>query len=113
MIYNDAEGGMDSISLTAPFEPAAGSPLAGFYGPDSAPKASAGGWEARVPLVKEYSDLAYQQLDLTLGGTYSFTDSLYTTAMVTYSDFSSDEAYVYGDEDGSLYSGYLGLGYRF
>lgn len=112
IIYNDAEGGMDSIQLTAPFDPAGG-PLAGFYGPDAAPSASAGGWEDRIPLVKEYSDLAYQQFDLTVGGTYNFSEQLYTTAMVTYSDFNSDEAYVYGDEDGSMYYGYLGVGYRF
>ena len=104
---------MNGIALTAPFAPAGG-PLAGFYNPTSATAVTAGdGWENRIGLVEDYSDLEYQQIDVTLGGTYSFTERLYTTAMATYRDFNSDEEYVYGDEDGTAYYGYLGVGYRF
>ncbi|MBW2475485.1 MAG: hypothetical protein JRE56_12965 [Deltaproteobacteria bacterium] len=107
---------MESISLTAPFPQSAistGSPLGGFYGPDAAPSASAGGWEDRIGLVEDYSDLEYTRIDLTVGGTYNFSDRLYTSASLTYSDFDSDEDYVYGDESGSSYYGYASLGYRF
>ena len=103
---------MEGISLTAPFDPAPG-PLAGFYGPDASPSASAGGWEDRITLVEDYSDLEYTRIDLTIGGTYNFSDRLYTSASLTYSDFDSDEDYVYGDESGSSYYGYASLGYRF
>ena len=103
---------MEGISLTAPFDPAGG-PLAGFYGPDASPAASAGGWEDRIGLVEDYSELEYTRIDLTLGGTYNFTDRLFTSASVTYSDFDADEDYVYGDESGSSYYGYASLGYRF
>ncbi len=117
VIFNDAEGYMDDISLSAPFAPAGGA-LAGFYNPGATPGPPAtpvvsSGWEARIPLVENYSDLEYQQIEVSLGGTYSFTDRLYTTAMATYSDFDAKEDYVYGDESGSAYYGYLGVGYRF
>jgi hypothetical protein len=42
-----------------------------------------------------------------------FTDALYTTASFTYDVFNADEEYVYGDEDGKMYSSYVGVGYRF
>lgn len=114
VVYNHAEGSMDSINLTAPFAPAAGTPLAGFYNPTSATAVTAGdGWESRIPLVENYSDLEYSQLDVTLGGTYNFSERLYTSANLTYSDFDADEEYVYGDESGSAYYAYLGVGYRF
>lgn len=63
--------------------------------------------------IDSYSDLSYEQYQLTLGGTYNFTDNCYTTASVTYEVFNSDQKYVYGDEDGNALSGYLGFGYRF
>ena len=116
VVYNHAEEGMESISLTAPFAPAGG-PLAGFYnpGPTTSPPApvASSGWEERISLVEDYSDLEYTQIDLTIGGTYDFSDRLYTSASLTYSDFDSDEEYVYGDESGSSYYGYVGVGYRF
>ena len=64
-------------------------------------------------LIDTYSDLSYEQYQISLGGTYNFTPTCYTTASVTYDAFSSDEEYVYGDEDGTAYYGYLGFGYRF
>jgi len=64
-------------------------------------------------LIDTYSDLSYEQYQFNLGGTYNFTQNLYTTASVTYDVFKSDEMYVYGDEDGDAYYGYLGVGYRF
>jgi len=116
--YNHAEGGMDSISLTAPFAPTSGTPLAGFYNPGPTPgppltPVPSSGWEARIPLVKNYSDLEYTRIDLSVGGTYSFNERLYATASLTFSDFDADEEYVYGDESGSSYYGYTGVGYRF
>ena len=57
--------------------------------------------------------MSYEQYQLTLGGTYNFTPTCYTTASVTYDVFDSGEGYVYGDEDGDAYYGYLGFGYRF
>lgn len=69
-------------------------------------------WEMNN-LVDEYSDLAYQQYQFTLGGTYEFTDAFYTSASATYDIFRSKEGYVYGDEDGKAYYAYLGFGYRF
>lgn len=64
-------------------------------------------------LIDGYSDLAYEQYEFTLGATYNFTDAFYTKASVTYNIFESDEEYVYGDEDGKSYSGYLAVGYTF
>ena len=83
---------MDGISLTAPFDPTAG-PLVGFYNPDSPTPQVVGsnGWENRIGLVEDYSELEYTRIDLTVGGTYNFSDRLYTSASVTYSDFDDDE----------------------
>lgn len=64
-------------------------------------------------LIAGYSDLEYTQYSFTLGGTYNFTDAFYTKMQGTYDIFESDEEYVYGDEDGKAYSGYLAIGYKF
>ena len=64
-------------------------------------------------LITSYSDLEYQQYELTLGGTYDFTKALYTTTTLTYEIFESDQMYVYGDEDGEAFRGYLAMGYKF
>lgn len=64
-------------------------------------------------LIDEYSDLEYEQYEFTLGATYHFTDAFYTTVSCSYDIFESDEDYVYGDEDGKAYSGYLAFGYNF
>lgn len=50
---------------------------------------------------------------MTVGGIYSFTDRLYTNLSLTYDAFDSRETYVYGDEDGTAYYGYAGLGWTF
>jgi hypothetical protein len=63
--------------------------------------------------VDEYSDLSYEQVQVTVGGTYNFTPACYMTASLTYDAFNSNEEYVYGDEDGDAYSGYIGFGHRF
>ncbi|QSV47461.1 hypothetical protein JZM60_15630 [Geobacter benzoatilyticus] len=60
-----------------------------------------------------YSDLSYEQIECSLGGTYNFTRNLYLTAQAGFSQFVDDAPYVYGDQDGISYSGSLGLGYRF
>ncbi|MCK4508975.1 MAG: hypothetical protein KAU27_10550 [Desulfuromonadales bacterium] len=64
-------------------------------------------------MIDGYSDLSYEQYQLTVGGTYLLTEALYTTASFTYDKFNSDEEYVYGDEDGKAYYSYVGVGYRF
>ncbi|MBN1957182.1 MAG: hypothetical protein JXQ81_13560 [Desulfuromonadales bacterium] len=63
--------------------------------------------------IDTYSDLSYEQYQLTLGATYNFTDSFYGKASGTYDIFNSDEEYVYGDEDGDAYYGYVGFGWTF
>lgn len=63
--------------------------------------------------IDEYSDLSYEQYQVTVGGTYNFTPACYMTASLTYDKFKSDETYVYGDEDGEAYYGYIGFGHRF
>jgi hypothetical protein len=114
VVYNHAESGMSSINHVAPFD--ATGTLAAFYNADSDSSKTVGtdeGWENRVGRVENYSDLEYTQIDLTVSGQYDFTERLYTSASLTYSDFDSDEEYVYGDESGSSYHGYAGIGYRF
>ena len=49
----------------------------------------------------------------TLGGTYNFTERFHTSAQITYDVFSSDEEYVYGDEDGEVLTGFIGVGWVF
>lgn len=63
--------------------------------------------------IDSYSDLEYEQYQIVLGGTYNFTPAFYTTIQGTYDIFESEEEYVYGDEDGKAYSGYLAFGYNF
>jgi hypothetical protein len=50
---------------------------------------------------------------LTLGATYNFTEAFYTKVSATCDIFESDEMYVYGDEDGDSYTGYVAFGYSF
>jgi hypothetical protein len=69
-------------------------------------------WEQNN-LLSEYSDLSYEQYSFTLGATYNFTDALYTKVQGTYDIFDSEEEYVYGDEDGKAFSGYVAVGYKF
>jgi hypothetical protein len=64
-------------------------------------------------LIDSYSDLSYEQYQLTAGGTFNFTESFYTTASFTYDIFNMGEEYVYGDEDGTAYYGYAGIGWNF
>ena len=64
-------------------------------------------------LIDSYSDLSYNQYQLTFGSTYNFTERLYANASFTYDLFKADEAYVYGDEDGTAYYGFAGVGWRF
>jgi hypothetical protein len=112
--YSVAESGMHGISHVAPFD--ATGTLAAFYNADGDSSKTVGtdaGWENRIGLVETYSDLEYTQLDLTVGGSYDFTERLYASASMTYSEFDSKEDYVFGDESGSAYFGYLGVGYRF
>ena len=63
--------------------------------------------------IDSYSDLSYEQYELTVGGTYAFSAMMYTNASFTYDIFKANEGYVYGDEDGTAYYGYVGLGVKF
>ena len=63
--------------------------------------------------IDEYSDLSYEQYQITMGGTYNFTEAFFTKASFTYDIFESDEEFVYGDEDGTAYYGYVGIGFTF
>jgi len=63
--------------------------------------------------IDEYSDLSYEQYQLTLGGKYHFTETFYSNASFNYDIFKAKEDYVYGDEDGEAYYGYVGLGWTF
>jgi len=63
--------------------------------------------------IDSYSDLTYEQYQFTVGGTYNFTDTFYTTASATYDVFNMKEEYVYDDEDGHSYYGYAGIGWNF
>jgi hypothetical protein len=63
--------------------------------------------------IDSYSDLSYEQYQITIGGKYDFTDMLYANASFTYDIFDMGETYVYGDEDGTAYYGYVGIGWRF
>ncbi len=80
--------------------------------PDGSPLGIYNTWDQNN-LIDSYSDLTYEQYQITVGGTYNFTPNHYTTVSTTYDVFNSDEAYVYGDEDGKAYSGYVGVGIRF
>ncbi|MBN2644889.1 MAG: hypothetical protein JXR59_05380 [Desulfuromonadaceae bacterium] len=64
-------------------------------------------------LIDGYSDLSYEQYEFTLGATYNFTEAFYTKVQASYDIFESDEEYVYGDEDGDAFSGYVAIGYKF
>lgn len=64
-------------------------------------------------LIDSYSDLSYEQYQITVGGTYAFTKRMYANASFTYDIFDMQEQYVYGDEDGTAYYGYVGVGWKF
>ena len=63
--------------------------------------------------IDGYSDLSYEQYQLTAGGIYNFTEAFYANATGTYDVFKMGEEYVYGDEDGKAYYGYAGVGWTF
>ena len=63
--------------------------------------------------IDSYSDLSYEQYQITMGGTYNFTEAFYSTASFTYDIFDMGETFVYGDEDGTAYYGYVGFGWNF
>ena len=63
--------------------------------------------------VENYSELDYQQVDVSVGGTYALSESSYLAASAGYQAFDDDQPYVYGDQDGTAYRGYLGYGHKF
>lgn len=71
-----------------------------------------------LALYPEYSAIHYQQGEVNLGCTYNFTPALYTTAqagVMIFGDIytSSNNTHPYGDQSGTVYSGSLGIGYKF
>ena len=54
--------------------------------------------------VESYSDLDYDIININVGATYAITDTIGLTVDYVYEDVSSDEDYVYGDEDGDYQS---------
>jgi hypothetical protein len=111
-IYNLAEAEMDGVYLSedkANFTPDLSNPgdvtLIGSYAKFDD--------EGRITKVENYSDLEYTQIELALGGQYDFSEEFYMTAQAGVDFFDDAEEYVYGDQDGTVYSGYLGFGYKF
>lgn len=100
VVYNQTEGGMNSFQLSWP-------------GPITDPLLPILYDLSSIEGVETYSDLEYTQLDLTVGGTYQVTHNFYVAAQATYSTFEDNEPYVYGDQDGDLLAGSVGIGYRF
>jgi len=99
-MYNRTEGGMQSFALNWPGD-VSDIIILNLYDVTA------------MTGVETYSDLEYRQIDLSVGGTSHVNPALYLTASAGYKDFQDDQAYVYGDQDGSMYTGYLGVGYRF
>ena len=71
-----------------------------------------------LALYPEYSALHYRQGDVKLGCTYNFPPALYTPAQLGYQVFgdiytSSSNIHPYGDQTGEVWSGALGMGYKF
>ncbi|MEA3547594.1 MAG: MtrB/PioB family outer membrane beta-barrel protein [Thermodesulfobacteriota bacterium] len=54
--------------------------------------------------IESYSDLEYDVININIGATYAITDTIGLTVDYVYEDVSSDEDYVYGDEDGDYQS---------
>lgn len=63
--------------------------------------------------IQAYSDLHIRQGDINLGGSYRFTPAFYISAQAGVKLYTDYAPYVYGDQDGVMYSGSVGLGYRF
>lgn len=109
-IYNLAEAEMDGVylttdnsNLTPDTTLAENAALIKYYT----------NFEGRIAKVENYSDLEYTQIELALGGQYDFSEEFYMTAQAGVDFFDDAEEYVYGDQDGTVYSGYLGFGYKF
>lgn len=54
-------------------------------------------------MINEYSNLDYEQLDLSLNGSYQLSPRLRLDAGITYLDLTDNAGYVYGVESGSLW----------
>ena len=54
--------------------------------------------------IENYSDLEYDIINVNIGASYFFTDTIGLTVNYVYEDVESDESYVYGDEDGDYQS---------
>lgn len=99
-LYNASEAEMKNLSLQFPEGTTSISVLALYD-------------VTQMTNVENYSDLEYEQIEVNLGGTYAFTDTLSLAAKAGYQLFGDNEPYVYGDQDGDAYYGNLGVAYRF
>ncbi|MFO7761289.1 MAG: MtrB/PioB family outer membrane beta-barrel protein [Thermodesulfobacteriota bacterium] len=63
--------------------------------------------------MESYSDLEYDVWDINLGASYAINDSIGLNLHYVYSDTDDEEAYVYGDEDGTYQSLITYLTFRF
>lgn len=53
--------------------------------------------------INQYSDLDYNQFNISVGAEYMLSPRVSLTADAVYSDLTDDTGYVYGVETGSFY----------
>ena len=99
--FSDARADWSSLSVGYPAGVVTDQILLELYDP------------ASLSTITDYSDLHYQQTELSLGGTYQITPQFYVAAQADYEIYKDKDPYVYGDLDGDTWSGYLGVGYKF
>ena len=63
--------------------------------------------------MESYSDLEYDVWDINVGASYAINDNVGLNLNYVYSDTDDEEAYVYGDEDGTYQSLITYLTFRF
>lgn len=69
----------------------------------------AGIWD--YSMIDAYSDLDYEQFDISADGSYQFTPKVRLNVGATYRDLTDNEGYVYGIESGSLWIVRTGITY--
>ncbi|PLX98875.1 MAG: hypothetical protein C0623_11075 [Desulfuromonas sp.] len=111
--FSQAEESMDGFNWQTPtgFDPAASDAATTYT--NGALNTFYTNWTELNAMLPTYSDLDYTQLNVSLGGTYNFSDNLYMMAKAQYEKFDDDQPYVYGDQDGTAITGNIGVGYNF
>lgn len=69
----------------------------------------AGDWDYTG--MAEYSDLDFEQFDVTFGGNYQLTPRTRIELNMTYRDLTDNAGYVYGYESGTLWIVHGGVGF--